>query len=275
MDLLTLLPIVLGLWAVFAGLMAMAWVIEQRTGNAGWVDVSWTAAMGIVGVIGVFLFAPRDLGAREFLVVGMVAVWALRLAGHISWRSTTVSDDPRYVKLRRQWGKSASRNMFWFLQAQAAFSVPMLVAIILAAWNPATLLTGLDPLAIALFSIALVGSATADAQLARFKKTGSTGQVCDTGLWAWSRHPNYFFEWLIWVSFALLAVNLAGAWPWGYLAMLGPACMFWLLRYVSGVPPLEDHMVAKYGAAYRTYQSSTSVFFPLPPSRSSDAAEVK
>ena len=275
MDFLTLVSIVLGLWAIFAVLMAVAWGIEQRTGNAGWVDVSWTAAMGIVGLAGVILFAPDAVGTRELIVATMVAVWALRLAGYIAMRSTTVSDDPRYAKLRQQWGKSAGWYMFWFLQAQAAFSVPMLLSIVLAAWNPAEMLTGSDILAIFLFGVALTGSAIADAQLARFKKTAASCEVCDVGLWAWSRHPNYFFEWLIWLSFAVMAVNLAGAWNWGYLALLGPACMFWLLRYVSGVPPLEDHMVAKYGATYRAYQASTSVFFPFPPSRASRAAAAE
>ncbi|MGI9353608.1 MAG: DUF1295 domain-containing protein, partial [Rhizobiaceae bacterium] len=133
--------------------------------------------------------------------------------------------------------------------------------------NPAPLLSNADWIALFVFCIGLAGSALADIHLARFKQNGPTGQVCNTGLWSWSRHPNYFFEWLVWVAFALFAINIAGDWNWGYVALIGPACMYWLLRYVSGVPPLEEHMLAKYGAAYATYQTSTNVFFPLPPSQ--------
>jgi steroid 5-alpha reductase family enzyme len=88
------------------------------------------------------------------------------------------------------------------------------------------------------------------------------GRVCDQGLWSWSRHPNYFFEWLQWVAYPLLAIELAGGYPWGWIALGGPVCMYWLLVYVSGIPPLEEHMVRRYGAAYRAYQGRTNAFFP-------------
>jgi steroid 5-alpha reductase family enzyme len=267
MGFLTLLALILGLWLMLAVLMTVAWWIEQRTANSGWVDVMWTSAMGITGIAGATAHSFGDLSYRQLLIVAMVLVWALRLSGHIAGRTTTVSDDPRYAKLRLQWGTRAARNMFWLLQAQAALSMPMIMTILLGAWNPAPLFMATDWIAAILFCIGLGGSALADLQLTRFKKSyGSSGRLCDTGLWAWSRHPNYFFEWLVWVAFALFAINISDGWNWGYVALIGPACMYWLLRYVSGVPPLEEHMLAKYGAAYAHYQKSTSVFFPLPPS---------
>jgi steroid 5-alpha reductase family enzyme len=270
MSFLTLLELVLGLWLMLAVLMTMAWWIEQHTGNSGWVDVVWTSAMGLTGIVGAMAtYSFGDLSNRQLLVVAMVVVWAMRLAGHIARRTTTVSDDPRYAKLRLQWGTEASRNMLWLLQAQASLSVPMALAIVLGAWNPAPLFTTTDWVALLVFCVGFAGSALADSQLTRFKKNSSSGQVCNTGLWSWSRHPNYFFEWLVWVAFALFAINVAGDWNWGYIALIGPACMYWLLRYVSGVPPLEEHMLAKHCAAYATYQTSTSVFVPLPPSISS------
>ena len=267
MTALTLLGAVFAIWLMLALHMLVAWRIEQRTGNSGWVDVAWTIAMGLTGIAAAAAwFAVDDIGSRQLLVVALVAIWALRLAGHISRRTTLVSDDPRYAKLREEWGDASPRNMFWLLQAQAALSVPMVLSIALAAWNPIALWTPMDALAIIVTAVGLAGSAVADWQLSRFKGTVTRpGQVCDVGLWSWSRHPNYFFEWLIWLGFALFAIDLSGSWSWGYLALAGPTCMYWLLRYVSGVPPLENHMLAKYGELYANYQRTTSTFFPIPP----------
>lgn len=271
MDAMTLLTAASGTWLMLAVLMSIGWFVEQRTGNSGWVDVVWTVAMGLAGVVGATgLFSFAGLSDRQMLVTGMILVWALRLAAHISRRTTTVGDDPRYASLRSQWGARASHNMFWLLQAQAALSLPMALAVLLAAWNPSPLFKLLDWIAIVVFVAGLAGSAIADFQLTQFKQQPtSTGRICNTGLWAWSRHPNYFFEWLVWVAFALLALSGLEQWPWGLLALAGPICMFWLLRYVSGVPPLEQHMLAKYRADYANYQKTTSAFFPLPPSTTS------
>jgi steroid 5-alpha reductase family enzyme len=86
--------------------------------------------------------------------------------------------------------------------------------------------------------------------------------VCDAGLWHWSRHPNYFFEWLYWLAYPALA--LAGGWQWGLLAFAAPALMFVLLTRISGIPMLEREMLAAKGDAYRAYQQRVSAFFPLP-----------
>ena len=93
------------------------------------------------------------------------------------------------------------------------------------------------------------------------------GKICDTGLWAWSRHPNYFFEWLGWCAWPLFAIDLGGGWPWGWLALSGPAYMYWLLTRVSGVPLLEAHMRRSRPEAFAAYAERTSAFFPRPPRR--------
>ena len=104
----------------------------------------------------------------------------------------------------------------------------------------------------------------ADRQLAAFKaRPDSHGKVCDAGLWAWSRHPNYFFEWLVWCACPCFAVS--AAWPWGWAALLAPAMMYWLLVHVSGIPPLEAAMLRSRGPAYRAYQQRVAAFFPRPP----------
>lgn len=271
MELQALFLGLLALWAAFAAIMALAWLIDQRTGNAGWVDVAWTSGVTVTGIIGAVWLAPGAFDARQALVAALVLAWGARLAFHIASRSKAVSDDPRYAKLRELWGEDTARKMFQFLQLQALCSMPIVLAIVLAAANPAPLANVTTSTGLILFAAALLGVALSDRHLAQFKASSAPGTVCDVGLWAWSRHPNYFFEWLVWVAFALMALDFSGAWNVGYLAVLGPVCMYLLLRYGSGVPPLESHMLEKYGDAYRDYQSRTSVFFPLPPGERSTA----
>jgi steroid 5-alpha reductase family enzyme len=112
----------------------------------------------------------------------------------------------------------------------------------------------------------IAGEAVADRQLRLFKRNSANrGKICDLGLWRWSRHPNYFFEWLCWLAYPIVAIDLASHNPLGPLALLAPLAMYWILVHVSGIPPLEAHMVRTRGAAFRDYQARTSPFFPLPP----------
>jgi steroid 5-alpha reductase family enzyme len=250
-----------------SAIMAGAWVVQQRTGNSGWVDTIWTFGLGLVGVIGAFVpLGSSEAGLRQFIVAGLVAAWSLRLGVHIANRSAGISDDPRYAELIRGWGADASRQMFWLLQKQALVSIPLAASVLLAAHNPVAELRVQDWLGAALLLLAIAGEALADRQLRRFRANAANrGKVCDAGLWRWSRHPNYFFEWMGWLSYPLIAVDFAGEYPMGWLAFAGPICMYWLLKHVSGVPPLEEHMLRSRGDAYRRYQARTSVFFPAPP----------
>src|SRR6476659_5083877 len=118
-------------------LMAGAWVVQQRTGNSGWVDTIWTFSLGLVGV-GSALWpvdgAPHD--ARQWLVAALVAIWSLRLGGHIAIRSAGISDDPRYPAFAREWGADSPRRMFIFLQNQGLGSIPLAFALFVAARFP-------------------------------------------------------------------------------------------------------------------------------------------
>ncbi len=163
----------------------------------------------------------------------------------------------------RQWGDAGSRRLFWFLQAQAAAAFVLVASIRLAAVNPAPFRAA-DALAVAIFVVALAGEALADQQLQRFRQAHrETRGLCQDGLWAWSRHPNYFFEWLGWLAYPLLAIS--GANPLGWLALAAPLLMYLLLVHVSGIPPLETHLALTRGQAFRDLQARVSAFFPLPP----------
>lgn len=259
----------------FSIVMSVATVVERTTGNAGWVDTIWTFGLGAV-CVGAALVPLGPEGwpaARQLLVAVLAATWSVRLGSHLAARSAKAGDDPRYAALRQQWGRDAPRRMAIFLQIQALVSIPMIATVLLAAHRPAPGLGLQDVLGLALVVAGIAGEGLADRQLRAFRASkAEKGRVCDDGLWGWSRHPNYFFEWLTWVGIAVIALDVSGAYWVGWLALGGPACMYWLLVHVSGVPPLEEHMLARHGAAFRAYQARTSAFFPLPP-RAAAAAD--
>ncbi len=255
----------LAMAAVFAVLMALAWVVQQRTGNSGWVDTIWTFSLGLIGVGGA-LWPLRGgaPNARQWLVAVLVALWSLRLGGHIAVRSKEITDDPRYAQFASDWGTDAPRKMFVFLQNQALGSAPLVFAIFIAAHAPGDRLLAQDYAGALLLVIGIVGEAVADAQLKRFRgDPANKGRVCDSGLWRLSRHPNYFFQWFGWLAYPVIA--LTPGYPWFFAALLAPVFMYWILVYVTGIPPLEAQMQRSRGEAYRAYQARTSKFFPLPP----------
>lgn len=252
-----------------SAVMAVAWCLQARTGNAGWIDVLWTFGVGVTA-ISVALLPLSDalwLHARQTGVVALAAVWVLRLGIGKLARACGAGDDPRYRQLINSWGAGASRRLFWLGQAQAAAGVILVLSVALAAHNPDPNLRILDVLGSMVLVGAIAGAAAADEQLRRFKAAHAhVRAVCDIGLWRWSRHPNFFFEWMAWLGYPLLAIDPSGQNPYGWISLLGPLCMYWGLVAVSGIRPLEQHMIRSRGDAYRRYQRRTSRFFPIPPS---------
>jgi steroid 5-alpha reductase family enzyme len=252
-------------------LMAIAWAVQQRTGNSGWVDTIWTFAVGLTGAgSALWPVAGEMPNARQWLVAALVAIWSLRLGVHIAIRTAGISDDPRYAVFAMEWGVNSARRMFVFLQNQGLGSIPLVFAIFVAARFPSATLRAQDYLGAAILFAAIAGEALADAQLKRFREQPANGGlVCDAGLWRWSRHPNYFFEWFGWLAYPVIALSIDRPfdYPWGWATLLAPAFMYWILVYVTGIPPLEQQMLRSRGDRYRQYQSRTSVFFPLPPQK--------
>jgi steroid 5-alpha reductase family enzyme len=250
-------------------LMAAAWLVQQRTGNSGWVDTIWTFSLGLVGAAGA-LWPVTDTApnARQWLVAALVAIWSLRLGLHIAVRTAGITDDPRYAAFAREWGVDSPRRMFVFLQNQGFGSIPLVFSIFVAAHFPSEQLRSQDYLGALLLLVGIAGEALADAQLKRFRTDqANRGRVCDIGLWRWSRHPNYFFEWFGWLAYPAIAISADDplSYPWGWAALLAPIFMYWILVHVTGIPPLEAQMLRSRGAGYRDYQSRTSMFFPRPP----------
>ena len=214
-----------------SALMAGAWVVQQRTGNSGWVDTVWTFSVGLVGA-GSALWPIGGVApnARQWLVAVLVAIWSLRLGTHIAIRTAGITDDPRYAAFAREWGAHSPRRMFIFLQNQALGSIPLVFAIFVAARFPGDGLRLADYFGALILLVGIAGEAMADAQLRAFRADpANKGRVCDVGLWRWSRHPNYFFEWLVWLAFPVIGLStdfrflILGVWRrcWGLSSCTG------------------------------------------------------
>lgn len=256
--------LVIAVTAFLSVSMMLAWVIQRRLRNAGMVDVVWTFALGLAGIA--YALAPVPgvdwPGTRQILVALLAGLWSARLGLHILARARKGAEDTRYAHFRQEWGAAFERRMFGFLQIQAAAAAFLAISMLLAARNPAPL-GWRDGAALAIMLIAIGGEALADAQLRRFRAEPSNkGKICDTGLWGLSRHPNYFFEWLGWLAYPLFAISAVHSWGW--LALSAPAFMYWLLVYVSGIPPLEAQMARSRGDAWTAYAARTRAFLPLP-----------
>ena len=265
MDLVILLAaLALGL----AAAMALAWLIARRPGQSGWTDVSWSYAVGVAGVAAALVPAGGGVELRRWLVASLIGIWSLRLGTHILQRTLKGGDDPRYAELRREWGDDFSRRLWWFLQIQAAAGSVLIPSVVIAARNPASFPAWSDWAGVAIMVLATTGETVADRQLRALASRARDKQaVADRGLWGWSRHPNYFFEWLGWLAYAVIAIGPDGRFAWGWLALSAPAFMYWLLVHVSGIPPTEAHMLRSRGEKFRDYQRRVNAFFPWPSRR--------
>jgi steroid 5-alpha reductase family enzyme len=243
--------------AIVVAMMFFLWLIHIRIKNASIVDPGWALGIPLLAVTYAVL-GPGYLW-RRWLMAGMAAIWGVRLALHLALRIWGQPEEGRYQELRRQWKTNLALKFLVFFEFQALLDVFLSISFLFAALNPKAELSILEYAGFALWLIAVVGEAIADAQLAAFKRDPTTrGQVCQRGLWNYSRHPNYFFEWLVWVAWAVFAL----ASPYGWLAILCPIVMFYFLMYVTGIAATEAQAVRSKGDAYRRYQQTTSGFVP-------------
>jgi len=245
---------------VFAALlMLFIWWLALRLNNLGIVDIAWSYAFAPVAIF--FAATAHGNFVRRWLMAGMVLLWSLRLGTHLFIRVTSQhpKEDVRYAEMRARWKNSLKIQVLIFFELQAVLigllSVPFLVVCL----NPRPGLSWWEHAGMALWLIALAGEGLADAQLHKFKANPANhGQVCRAGLWNYSRHPNYFFEWLVWVAFFVFALGS----PLGCTTVYCPALMLFFLLRVTGIPLTEKLAVSTKGEAYRDYQRTTSAFVP-------------
>lgn len=241
-----------------AVMMFAIWLLSVRLNNAGFVDVGW--ALGLVILAVAYAWHGPGYGPRKWLMAAMVGFWGLRLAMHLVRRIASEPEDGRYTALRREWaGKNVNLRFLFFFEFQAVLDVVLSLPMLLVALNPRPQMSWLEYAGAALWLVAVVGESVADAQLAGFKRDArNRGRVCQVGLWAYSRHPNYFFEWFVWVAWLVFAL----ASPWGWLAVVCPALMLFFLFRVTGIPATEAQALRSRGEEYRQYQETTSAFVP-------------
>ena len=269
-------------WLPLAGL---AWVVVEMTAtfafarrvkNYGVVDVVWSLGFAPLVLIYLGLAArfhfdvklnayPEWNWPAALTLTALVVMWSLRLGGHLFIRVKAhhPHEDVRYAELRREWGRDEARKMLGFYLLQGGLQVVLSLP-----W----LLTILDPQHVSHFTLGpwatvgaglwltgWIGESIADRQLARFRADPTRrGQVCQNGLWNYSRHPNYFFEWLIWIGYAAFSLGA----PYGWLGLISPLLMGHFLVNVTGIPMTEALSVKSKGDAYREYQRTTSAFIP-------------
>ena len=246
-----------GLAAVIA-LFTILWLVSLAVRNSSIVDIWWGPAILIVGV-SYYLIAVEP-GSRARLTVALVGLWALRLAVHIGARNIGHGEDFRYAAWRKQYGAAwwyRSYFKVFLLQGVIAWIVAMPLFYAIASDAPAAL-TLLDWAGVLLFAAGFLFEAIGDEQLRRFKANpANKGRVMNTGLWRYTRHPNYFGEAVLWWGLGLIGA----ATPLGWIGLIGPAVITFLLIRVSGVALLEKTLKSTK-AGYAEYMSSTPAFWP-------------
>lgn len=247
-------------WALTAGLQFSLWLWQRRTGSATAVDAGWAASLAGMGI----LYALLGQGELEHrLLIGTTVGLAMGRLAYLVAKRVGGEEDKRYQELRRRWREKGREQgtFFVFYQAQALIAVLLSLPFLAAAYNDHDGLELLEWLGLAVWLVGAVIEAVSDHQLTAFRRDeANKGKLIDVGLWRYSRHPNYFGQWLTWCGYALIAL----AAPWGWVGLLSPLLMLYLILRVTGVPPMEQAMLASRGDAYREYQRRTSVFVPLP-----------
>ncbi len=245
-------------WLGMAIMMSFLYYVGRTTKNAGIVDAGW--AMGLAILALAYAWAAPGFLQRRIIVGALGGIWALRLGLYLTFdRVIGKPEDGRYLALREKWGDRADRNFFLFFQAQATWDVLFSLPFLAVAFNPRPALGVTDALGVLVWLVAVAGESVADRQLARFRENPeNSGKVCNRGLWRYSRHPNYFFEWIHWFAYIFLSIGS----PYLWLAIMGPVVMGIFLFKITGIPYTEQQAILTRGDAYREYQQTTSVFIP-------------
>ncbi len=226
---------------------------SRRAGRVSVVDTTWGLTLTAVAVVAALLGHGDPV--RRTLAIVLVGLWGCRLSWHMHHRNGGGGEDPRYAKILNE--GSAFRKV-WLPQGAAIWLVSLPVQANAIA-TPS--LTVLGWIGVAVWLVGFVFEVVGDAQLAAYKEDPQRSQVLDRGLWAWTRHPNYFGDACVWWGIWLLA-----AWPWpGLLTIVAPLAMTWFLAFATGARLLEQTMMQRPG--YPEYAAGTSMFVPMPPRR--------
>jgi steroid 5-alpha reductase family enzyme len=251
-------------WALAAALLGGLYLVQRRTRDATAVDAGWALSLVLIAVLYAVL-GPGEL-AHRVLIATLAGLENLRIAWLVRGRIGK-DEDTRYRQLRARWRERGREQTTFavFYQAQALVAAALSLPFLLTVFNRHHGLEPIEWAGAALWLVAAPLEAVADLQLKRFKSgPENRGKTMRSGLWRYSRHPNYFFQWLTWVAYGLVAL----AAPWGWLGLLAPAFILYLILFVTGVKPSEEAALESRGDDFRRYQRETSVFVPWFPKSS-------
>jgi len=244
---------------ILTTLFLFTWWLSVKRDNYSFVDVTWSLAFAPVATW--YALSGSGWQPRRVAIAVLVSAWSLRLGSYLWARvaSHHPKEDVRYAVLRQKWQANAPRAFLWFFLAQAALVWLLMLPVYLISQQTAISFHILEWIGLSIWALALIGEGISDKQLATFKKTSTDSKaICQTGLWYYSRHPNYFFQSLLWWGLFLMALPSA----WGWTAIIAPLAMLHFLLNVTGIPLTEKLSLDKRGDAFREYQRTTSAFVP-------------
>ena len=255
------------IFAALCGLGAMmvlafgVWLLSVAKHDASIVDSVWSVLIYLGGAV--YVLTLPQTGPRTFWVMVLGALWAIRLAAYITWRTWGEAEARRYVDIRARNQPDYERKSLYLVFEMQALLAWIVSMALLAAVSGGSAWSWLDSLGASIMLFGLIFETVGDAQLAAFKgHADNRGKVMDKGLWYYTRHPNYFGEFCVWWGFYLMALSAGGWW-----AIVSPLLMSMLLLKVSGVTLLEKDITERR-PAYRDYIARTNAFFPGPPKKS-------
>ncbi|MES2133195.1 MAG: DUF1295 domain-containing protein [Bacteroidota bacterium] len=243
-------------WAAVAVIMTLVFAWAIRIKNYGVVDVFW--AFNFLVIAFITWYMADGFAERKNLVCGLAALWSLRLGFYLSFRvlGHLQEEEGRYKQLRAEW---STPKFFVFFQMQAFSNVFLCIPFFIIALNKTDSLSAVEYTGVILWLICIFGEGLSDWQLQHFKNDPTNkGKVCQYGLWNYSRHPNYFFQFSLWISVLIFALPS----PYGWLAVVCPISIGYLIFKVTGIPMTEEQAIRSKGEAYKEYQRTTSAFVP-------------
>lgn len=246
-------------------ILTVLWVLQWLKKDAGFVDIGWASG---VGVAAIYLAAcGQGWLPRRVLVASLASIWSFRLCLYIIRdRILRGDEDGRYASLRSYWGKKANLYFFFFFTSQTLLVLLFTLPFVSVVQNSTMSWMWVDALGVLIWIFAVSMEMLSDRQLQIFRrKPENRGKTCRAGWWRYSRHPNYFFEWLHWWAYVCFAAMS----PLWWLAFVGPIVMLIFLYRLTGIPYTEKQALRSRGEDYKEYQKTTSAFFPMPPRRSS------
>lgn len=241
--------------------MILVWIWAYRIKNAGVVDIFW--AFNFLVIAAVIWLLADGFETRKNIVCILAAIWSLRLGIYLMIRVGSHLDieEGRYKQLRDEWAPNSNLKFFVFFQMQALSNVFLAIPFFIIALNPAPQISIIEYIGAGMWLLSIIGEGLSDWQLKQFKKDpANKGKVCESGFWNYSRHPNYFFQLMIWISVLIFSLPS----PHGWISVICPMVIGLLIFKVTGIPMTEEQSLRSKGELYKIYQRTTSVFIPLP-----------